>query len=59
LLRVVDEWVKGITNNAETTPALPAGVYSQLLMDLSHQSHHTGNWVKVPSLAEFLNDEKI
>ena len=59
LLRVVDEWVKGITNNAQTTPALPAGVYSQLLMDLSHQSHDTGNWVNVPSLAEFLNDEKI
>ncbi|MFM9158565.1 MAG: Gfo/Idh/MocA family oxidoreductase, partial [Dolichospermum sp.] len=55
-LRVVDEWVKAIINHEENTPSLAAGVYSQLLMDLSHQSHDTGNWVNVPSLADFLND---
>ena len=54
-LRVVDEWVKGITNNEETTPSLQEGVYSQLLMDLSHKSHETGSWVNVPSLGEFLD----
>jgi len=54
-LRVVDEWVKGITNHQEITPSLKEGVYSQLLMDLSHKSHETGSWVNVPSLGEFLD----
>lgn len=54
-LRVVDEWVKGITNHQEITPSLKEGVYSQLLMDLSHESHERGSWVNVPSLGEFLD----
>ncbi|MDB9307489.1 Gfo/Idh/MocA family oxidoreductase [Aphanizomenon sp. CS-733/32] len=54
-LRVVDEWVKGITNHQQTTPSLREGVYSQLLMDLSHESHARGSWVNVPSLGEFLD----
>ena len=54
-LRVVDEWVKGITNHQQTTPSLKEGVYSQLLMDLSHESHERGSWVNVPSLGEFLD----
>ena len=54
-LRVVDEWVKGITNHQQTIPSLREGVYSQLLMDLSHKSHETGSWVNVPSLGEFLD----
>ena len=44
-----------ITNNEQTTPSLKEGVYSQLLMDLSHESHETGSWVNVPSLGEFLD----
>ncbi|MTJ13488.1 Gfo/Idh/MocA family oxidoreductase [Anabaena sp. UHCC 0187] len=54
-LRVVDEWVKGIINHQQTIPSLKEGVYSQLLMDLCHESHQTGSWVNVPSLAEFLD----
>ncbi|MTJ53878.1 Gfo/Idh/MocA family oxidoreductase [Anabaena sp. UHCC 0253] len=54
-LRVVDEWVKGITNNQEIVPSLREGIYSQLLMDLSHESHNSGSWVNVPSLDEVLN----
>jgi predicted dehydrogenase len=53
-IRVVDEWVKGIEAGEEMTPSFKEGVYSQLLMDLTHQSHQTGRWVDVPSLAEFL-----
>ncbi|MBS9383984.1 MAG: Gfo/Idh/MocA family oxidoreductase [Dolichospermum sp. BR01] len=53
-LRVVDEWVKGITNHQEITPSFKEGVYSQLLMDLSHESHETGSWVNVPSLEELV-----
>jgi len=54
-IRVVDEWVKGISNKQQITPSLKEGVYSQLLMDLSHDSNQRGNWVNVPTLEEFLN----
>lgn len=54
-LRVVDEWVKGIETQQEITPSLREGVYSQLLMDLSHQSNDLRSWVNVPSLGEFLD----
>ena len=53
-IRVVDEWVKGIEAGKEMTPSFKEGVYSQLLMDLTHQSHETGTWVDVPKLEEFL-----
>ncbi|MEA5575438.1 Gfo/Idh/MocA family oxidoreductase [Anabaena sp. UHCC 0451] len=53
-LRVVNEWVTGIETQQEIIPSLLQGVYSQLLMDLSHQSHESGNWVDVPSLESFL-----
>lgn len=53
-IRVVDEWVKGIEAGEEMTPSFKEGVYSQLLMDLTHQSHETGKWVNVPKLDEFL-----
>ncbi|MEO3705854.1 Gfo/Idh/MocA family protein [Trichormus azollae] len=53
-LRVVDQWVKGIETKQETTPSLYEGVYSQLLMDLSHKSNQSKTWVDVPSLESFL-----
>lgn len=53
-IRVVDQWVKGIEAGQMITPSLAEGVYSQLLMDLTHQSHETDSWVKVPSLEAFL-----
>jgi hypothetical protein len=46
--------VKGIEAGKEMTPSFKEGVYSQLLMDLTHQSHETGTWVDVPNLEEFL-----
>ncbi|YAF94574.1 MAG: Gfo/Idh/MocA family protein [Nodularia sp. CChRGM 3473] len=55
-IRVVDQWMQGIERQQEIVPSLREGVYSQLLMDLSHESHTTSNWVNVPSLAEFLNE---
>ncbi|MDB9516204.1 Gfo/Idh/MocA family oxidoreductase [Roseofilum reptotaenium CS-1145] len=50
-MRVVDAWVDSIENHPEqpTVPTLREGVYSQLLMDLTHQSHTTNNWVEVIS----------
>ncbi|HBQ97511.1 MAG TPA: oxidoreductase, partial [Cyanobacteria bacterium UBA11691] len=50
-MRVVDAWVESIENYPEqpTVPTLREGVYSQLLIDLTHQSHTTNNWVEVIS----------
>ncbi|WP_017317786.1 Gfo/Idh/MocA family protein [Mastigocladopsis repens] len=53
-IRVVDQWVQGIERKQEILPSLREGVYSQLLMDLSHESNATSSWVDVPSLEEFL-----
>jgi predicted dehydrogenase len=53
-IRVVDQWVQGIDAGKVMTPSLREGVYSQLLMDLTHQSHETEQWVEVPSLEAFL-----
>ncbi len=47
-LRVVDQWVQGIDQHKQIVPSLKEGIYSQLLMDLSHQSHKTASWVDVP-----------
>lgn len=52
-IRVVDSWVQGI-DTGSMVPSLKEGVYSQLLMDLTHQSNESQSWVEVPSLEEFL-----
>ena len=53
-IRVVDNWVQGINLSIAQTPSLKEGVYSQLLMDLTHKSNDTGLWVEVPDLQTFL-----
>lgn len=53
-IRVVDQWLQAIDQGEAIEPSLQAGVYSQLLMDLTHQSHSNGGWVDVPDLSEFL-----
>ena len=53
-LRVVDGWVQGIDRGEAISPSLRDGVYSQLLMDLTHESNEKGCWVDVPELDEFL-----
>lgn len=53
-VRVVDRWVQGIEQGTSLTPSLREGVYSQLLMDLTHLSNETGTWVDVPDLDAFL-----
>jgi predicted dehydrogenase len=53
-IRVVDQWVQSIDANKHQSPSLAEGVYSQLLMDLTHQSHQENSWVDVPSLSSFL-----
>lgn len=63
LIAVIDRWVQCI-ESGETirataqananAPSLLEGVYSQLLMDLTHQSHESNCWVDVPDLADFI-----
>jgi predicted dehydrogenase len=47
IVRIVDRWVQGI-DGTPTAPTLQAGIYSQLLMDLCHESNATGTWAQVP-----------
>jgi predicted dehydrogenase len=54
-VRVVDRWIGAIDAGKSMTPSLKEGVYSQLLMDLTHQSHQTKRWVDVPDLDDFLH----
>ncbi|MBW4421283.1 MAG: Gfo/Idh/MocA family oxidoreductase [Myxacorys californica WJT36-NPBG1] len=48
-IRVVDQWVLSIDRQETLPPSLKEGVYTQLLMDLAHESNETGTWVTVPS----------
>lgn len=53
-IRVVDRWVQAIDAGESLTPSLREGVYSQLLMDLSHRSHQQDRWVSVPNLDDVI-----
>ncbi len=46
-VRVVDHWVQCIDQGAAIAPSITEGVYSQLLMDLAHQSHQRRMWMDV------------
>ena len=47
-VRVVDHWMACIDQQRPQAPSLAEGVYSQLLMDLTHQAHDQQTWVTVP-----------
>ncbi|PSB05886.1 oxidoreductase [Pleurocapsa sp. CCALA 161] len=53
-IRVVDRFVTSIDAGTSLVPSLKEGVYSQLLMDLTHRSHQQKTWVDVPNLEEFM-----
>ncbi|MGB5596448.1 MAG: Gfo/Idh/MocA family oxidoreductase [Crocosphaera sp.] len=53
-IRVLDRWLESMEKNQSLTPSLYEGVYSQLLMDLTHQSSNNNRWVDVPDLDKFL-----
>ncbi len=52
-IRIVDRWVEGIDGGVALVPSLVEGVYSQLLMDLTHQSSMTQEWVEVRDQLNF------
>ena len=53
-IRIVDRLVASIDAGKSFTHSLQEGVYSQLLMDLTHQSHQQKSWVSVPGIEQFL-----
>ena len=57
LMRVIDQWISGIAQGKSLEPSLKEGVYSQLLMDLTHESNQTGTWVTIPAFDAFLMAE--
>ncbi|MEM9005510.1 MAG: Gfo/Idh/MocA family oxidoreductase [Cyanobacteria bacterium P01_F01_bin.86] len=46
-IRVIDHWVNCIDQGQASAPSITEGVYSQLLMDLAHQSSDRGSWMDV------------
>jgi hypothetical protein len=54
-IRTIDRLVEAIDSGTSLAPSLKEGVYSQLLMDLTHKSHATKSWVIVPDLDAFIN----
>ena len=55
-IRVVDRFAASIDSGTSQVPSLKEGVYSQLLMDLTHRSHQQKAWVNVPDLEEFITN---
>lgn len=53
-IRIVDRLVASIDAGKSLVPSLKEGVYSQLLMDLTHKSHDNKSWVDVPELDSYL-----
>lgn len=49
-IRVIDKFVESIDTGKTLTPSLQEGFYSQLLMDLTHQSNQSKSWIEVPIL---------
>lgn len=55
-IRVIDRFTASIDAGESLVPSLKEGVYSQLLMDLTHQSHQRQSWVDVPDLERFISN---
>ncbi|CAN1212707.1 Gfo/Idh/MocA family oxidoreductase [Tumidithrix helvetica PCC 7403] len=53
-IAICDRFVNAIRTESPMLPSLREGVYSQLLMDLTHQSHQQRKWLDVPSLESIL-----
>ncbi|WP_159789189.1 Gfo/Idh/MocA family protein [Sodalinema gerasimenkoae] len=53
-LRTIDRWVQGIDSGVAIAPSFREGVYSQLLMDLTHESSQQQTWLDVPTLETVL-----
>jgi predicted dehydrogenase len=54
-IRIVNRFIEAIDRGESLSPSLREGFYSQLLMDLTHQSNETGTWVNVPPLDSLIS----
>jgi predicted dehydrogenase len=54
IARVMDQWLNNLTTPNNLTPGLREGLYAQLLMDCTHQSHAKRQWVEIPDLDQYL-----
>jgi predicted dehydrogenase len=54
--RVMNHWIDCIQMGQAASPSIREGVYSQLLMDRTQESHETGCWVAVPDLSAYLDE---
>jgi predicted dehydrogenase len=54
--RVINHWANCIQRGQAASPSIREGVYAQLLMDRTQESHETGCWVPVPDLDEYLDE---
>jgi predicted dehydrogenase len=57
--RVIHHWAGCIDREQSAAPSLREGVYTQLLMELTRESHETGCWVSVPDFDEFLSQGSL
>ena len=48
VLAICDRWVQSIQSGQTMTPSLYEGAWSQLLMDLTQDSHQKKKWLDVP-----------
>jgi predicted dehydrogenase len=55
VLAICDRWVKAIQTGQPMTPSLDEGIWSQLLMDLTRESHSQKKWLDVRSIRDFNN----
>ena len=50
VLALSDRWIKSIQSEQTMLPSLYEGVWSQLLMDLTRESHEMRRWIDIPEL---------
>ncbi|ERN41262.1 putative dehydrogenase [Rubidibacter lacunae KORDI 51-2] len=53
-IRIADRWLDAIQQGTTMVPSLREGVFSQLLMDATHQSSQSNAWVDIPELDRLL-----
>jgi predicted dehydrogenase len=54
-IRIVNHWLDCIDAGQTVAPSLKEGVYSQLLMDLTHQASASRTWLDVPALESYIS----
>ncbi len=59
VLAICDRWIQSIQTGQPMTPSLYEGAWSQMLMDLTQESHQQQKWLDVPSAICGVDGEPI